>query len=145
MKTSANICKHTDELIIDWMHTWAFFFSQTSRVVRKGSGGVNVRVHTHAHCVSGRVRSAGAPVSDHLASVWFVFHFQSLKRCHIFACVLRACTLFGSAQLLRWKCHSAADNNLKKKKKKREKNTTAAGSHITHKVLNTQQAFCRLQ
>jgi len=45
------------------------------------------------------------------------------------------CPVLGSAQLLRWKCHSTEDNDDKKK-------TTAAGPHINHKVLNAQQAVC---
>lgn len=72
--------------------------------------------------------------------IWFVFHFQFLRHSsHLSMCPQPACRALGSAQLLRWKCHSSEDNNEKK-------NThTVAGSHIIHKVQNTQQAFCCLQ
>ncbi len=86
MKTSPNICKHTDELITERVQThgagYFVIFSVRDFPSCLGSqGGLECAITRVCMCVHVCVCVyQGVLMSDHLASAQFVFHFRSLKQ-----------------------------------------------------------------
>lgn len=116
MKTLTNICKQADELIIDRAVYFERFRSGGYPSCLGSQGRIDGARTQVRLCVSRCVR-----VSRYVCACTVCFPLplpQAARRMsHLCMCPLSACRALGSAQLLRWKCHTAEGRDEGKKQK----------------------------